>query len=116
MEDLYECEEFDYEFFKSLAVKTFAILFSYHSEEKIPKDIIQIILKVNQFANFPVGGISTEYEAAQMVAMEFCNQISDAWVMIDDKYDENYFAVLCENGDAILDANTFDLEPIMKSL
>lgn len=51
-----------------------------------------------------------------MVAMEFCNQISDVWVMIDDKYDENYFAVLCENGDAILDANTFDLEPIMKSL
>ena len=35
-----------------------------------------------------------------MVAMEFCNQISNAWVMIDDKYDENYFAVLCENGDA----------------
>ena len=99
-----------------MAVKTFAILFSYHSEEKIPKDIIQIILKVNQFANFPVGGISTEYEAAQMVAMEFCNQISDAWVMIYDKYDENYFAVLCENGDVILDANTFDLEPIMKSL
>ena len=57
-------------------------------------------MKINQFANFPVGGISTEYEATQMVAMEFCNQISNAWVMIDDKYDENYFAVLCENGDA----------------
>jgi len=57
-------------------------------------------LKINQFANFPVGGISTEYEATQMVAMEFRNQISNAWIMIDDKYDENYFAVLCENGDA----------------
>lgn len=75
-----------------------------------------IILKINQFANFPVGGISTEYEAGQMVAMEFGNQISKAWVMIDDKYDENYFAVLCENGYAKLDANTFDLKPIMKSL
>lgn len=57
-------------------------------------------MKINQFANFPVGGISTSIDELKWLLWNFAIKYQMLWVMIEDKYDENYFAVLCENGDA----------------
>ena len=109
LDDIYE-EEFDYDFFKPLAVHTFSFLFTYREAEVLPREIMSILFKIKEFASYPVGGISPEFDAAQLVAAEFCNQIEDCWVRIDGEFDENCFVVADRYGeDHFIDTNTFDL-------
>lgn len=111
-DDLQE-DVFDYEFFKIMATHTFAYLYPCRMEKRIPREMLSILFRINAFAEYPVG-ISREFEAAQMVAKEFCNQMEECWVQIDGAFDENRFAVLGHCGEEyIIDANTFDLGEIV---
>ena len=106
--DLFD-DEFDYEFFKPLAVHTFAFLFPYHAAENLPREMMSVLFKIKEFASCPVG-VSKESNAAQLVATEFCNQIEDCWIQIDGIFDENCFVVADNYGvDHFIDTNTFDL-------
>ena len=110
--DLFE-DEFDFEFFKLLAVHTFAFLFPYHDAENLPREMMSVLFKIKEFASCPVD-VSPESNAAQLVAQAFCFHIEDHWLKIDNEYSEEEFAVLDDYGDfCIIDANTFDLSDLL---
>ena len=110
--DLFE-DEFDYEFFKLLAVHTFAFLFPYHDAESLPRKIMSILFKIKEFASCPVG-VSRKSDVAQLVAQSFCLQIEDGWVSIDGKISENEFVVFDHSDDYhIINADTFDLSEML---
>lgn len=112
-QDLSE-EFFDYDAFRELAADTFKNIFPYHSERTIPKELLELMLAVNSFANCMIGGISDECDAAQLVAKEFCNQLADCWVITDDGISENVFIVEDERGYShCIDTETFDLSELI---
>lgn len=107
-------DNFDYEYFKPLAVHTFALLFEYKDAQTLPREIMKILFKIKEFASYFVE-ISLECEMAQAVATAFCDQIEGEWLKIDGEYDENRFAVCDLYGmEFTLDANTFDLSVMME--
>lgn len=110
--DLFE-DAFDYEFFKLLAVHTFAFLFPYHTAESFPREIMSVLFKIKEFASCPVS-VSRESNAAQLVAQSFCFHMEDHWLKIDKEYSTEELAVCDHYGDYyIVDANTFDLSEFM---
>lgn len=111
-DDLFD-DKFDYEFFKSLAVHTFAFLFPYHVAEFLPREIMSVLFKIKEFVACPIA-VSRESDAAQLVAQSFCLQIEKGWLSIDDKIDENKCVVFDHSDDYyIIDAGTFDLSEML---
>lgn len=105
---------FDYHGFRNLAADTFKNILPYHAERTIPKELLELMFSVNKFANCMIGGISEEYDAAQLVANEFCNQLADCWVCTDEGISEHVFIVADENGyDHYIDTETFDLSELI---
>lgn len=120
IEDLFE-DEFDYEFFKYLAVHTFAFLFPYHSAENIPRDVLGVLFKIKEFAECPIKlscqNVSRANDAAQLVAQSFCIQMQEQWICINQKYSEDEFMVLDDCGKHyIIDTDTFDLSEIIDDI
>jgi len=109
-------ERFDYDAFKAIAVRTFAFLFPYHYEDYLPREMMELLFHINEFACRPY--VSKEHKAAMWVAHAFCNQIARGWELVDDDYDEHHFLVedpYSAKGQTtfIIDAHTFDLSEML---
>ena len=109
--------QFDYEGFKALAVRTFAFLFPFCEEEFIPRGLLPLLFEMRVYASSP-SYTTHEHLASLLVARAFCDQIEDAWELIDLECDPDYFVVKCayaRNGktEFIIDAHTFDLSEML---
>ena len=108
--------EFDYEFFKILAAHTFSYLFELNKSRTLPSISLAVLFAVKEFSVLSCGGISDEYEAAKIVAQEFCNQMEECWVETEDGLSEDVFVVGGPDGvDCLIDTNTFDLAELVES-
>lgn len=104
---------FDYDFFKLLAVHTFAFLFPYHNSKKLPREIIGVLLKIREFSSYPAS-LSSEHNYSILVADSFCLQMEKHWVSIDGVFSENEFVIFgYDDTPYIIDANTFDLSHLI---
>lgn len=110
-------DAFDFEAFKELAAHTFVYLFQFRSRGILPREILALLFKIKQFADFAPDALSDECEVAKMVAQEFCNQMEDCWVETEDDDPEDVFVVAGpDDMDYIIDANTFDLTELIAAL
>ena len=107
-------EEFDYAFFRPLAVDTFRLLFPLHDGvSDIPRDVVGILLLMKEFASFPIA-ISEKCDIAQLIAEALCSQVAFGWLTIDEELSEDQFVFETYNGYCAIDTATFDFSTIVE--
>lgn len=84
---------FDYEGFRRLATDTFGLLFPIRDDAELPEEISKLLHQINQFAYHAKVGISSEYEAAKLVAAEFPIQLKGFWIPTEGGMTRKYFIV-----------------------
>lgn len=107
-------EEFDYEFFRKLAIDTFQFLFPLNDgKSDIPRDVVKILLLMKAFASYMIT-ISEECDIAQFIADAFCSQITSGWLGIDGKLSKDQFIFEDYKGFCAIDTTTFDLSTVVE--
>lgn len=95
--------KFDYQIFTLLAKDTFMHLYLTRDEKNLSKDLVQLLLLINDFENCLIKKRKKKYKAAMCVAREEC--ADGFFVVYDEKLNKH-----------IIDTNTFDLTPILESI
>lgn len=105
---------FDYEKFKNLAVDTFKFIYTFSEEETLPKELSRLTFAMNQVGFHFRTGISREYDAALLVAQEFCTQLNGDWLPARNNITRELFIVRDKRGrQHAINTRTFDLSELL---